>query len=423
MKVLIIGNGGREHAITWKVAQSPNVNNIWVAPGNAGTALEPKTNNIPIPPTDVNALIHFAKEKNVDLTIVGPEASLAVGIVDVFTKNGLKCFGPTLQAARLETSKAYCKHFMEQHNIPTAHYAAFQNKSEALDYLETQTFPLVIKASGLAAGKGVIVAENKEDAQTAIVSMLKQNAFGHAGHEIIIEEFLTGEELSFIVMSDSKYIIPLASSQDHKRRDDGDRGPNTGGMGAYSPVPRIDVNLKERIMQQIIEPTIAALGAQGTPYIGFLYAGLMISPEGTPKILEFNCRLGDPETQPLMMRLKSDLTELCVAALNQQLNQAMLEWNPRPALAVVMASGGYPGVYQKGNIITGLDINHDRDVKIFHAGTTMQGEHVVTNGGRVLTVTALGNNLRDAQQKAYQRVELIRWPNCFYRTDIGFRAI
>jgi len=424
MNVLIVGNGGREHAITWQVAQSPTVNAIWVAPGNAGTAAEPKTKNVPIEPTDITSLIRFAKEKNIELTIVGPEAPLAAGIVDLFTKNNLKCFGPTQKAAQLETSKAYCKHFLHQHDIPTARYAVFQDKDEALSYINSQAFPLVIKASGLAAGKGVIIAENKEDAQKAIISMLEANAFGNAGHEIVIEEFLTGEELSFIVIADGEHILPLASSQDHKRRDDGDRGPNTGGMGAYSPVPCMNAALKDKILQQIIRPTIAALHAEGTPYLGFLYAGLMITPDGDPKVLEFNCRLGDPETQPLMMRLKTNLTELCMAAITQELNQVTVEWDPRPALGVVIASGGYPSAYTKGDTITGLDEStNDPDTKVFHAGTAFKDDFIVTNGGRVLTVAALGNDFLAAQQKAYQRAHLIHWPNCFYRKDIGYRAI
>lgn len=424
MNVLIVGNGGREHAITWQIAQSPAVKTIWVAPGNAGTACEQKVTNIGIQATDIDSLVHFAKEKNIELTIVGPEAPLAAGIVDTFTKNNLKCFGPTQQAAQLESSKAYCKHFLHKHDIPTAQYAVFQDKNEALDYIDSQNFPLVIKASGLAAGKGVVIADNKETAQKAILSMLEANAFGNAGHEIVIEEFLTGEELSFIVMADGENILPLASSQDHKRRDDGDKGPNTGGMGAYSPVPRMNTDLKDKILKQIIEPTIAALEAQGMPYLGFLYAGLMITPSGDPKVLEFNCRLGDPETQPLMMRLRTNLAELCMAALTRGLNHISVDWDPRPALGVVMASDGYPGNYTKGNVITGLDkTSNDLDTKVFHAGTTFKDDCIVTNGGRVLTVTALGDDFHSAQQKAYARANLIHWPNCFYRTDIGYRAI
>ncbi|WP_423063527.1 phosphoribosylamine--glycine ligase [Candidiatus Paracoxiella cheracis] len=423
MNILIIGNGGREHAIAWQVAQAPTVEKVWVAPGNAGTATEFKTHNVPISPTDTEALVRFAHDKNIDLTIVGPEAPLATGVVDAFTKHGLKCFGPTQQAAQLETSKAYCKHFLREHHIPTAQYAVFQDKKDALDYIKTQSFPLVIKASGLAAGKGVIIANDKEEAQAAILAMLEGNAFGHAGHEIVIEEFLTGEELSFIVMADGEHILPLATSQDHKRRDDGDQGPNTGGMGAYSPVPRMNEALNTKIMREVIEPTITALRLHGSPYTGFLYAGLMISPNGEPKVLEFNCRLGDPETQPLMMRLKSNLTELCMAALAGQLNQVSVVWDPRPALAVVMASGGYPDAYHKGDIITGLEESGDPDIKVFHAGTAFKDQSVVTSGGRVLAVTALGDNLLEAQEKAYQRARLIHWPNCFYRTDIGYRAI
>lgn len=423
MNILIIGNGGREHAIAWQVAQAPTVDKVWVAPGNAGTATEFKTHNVAISPTDTEALVRFAHDNNIDLTIVGPEAPLAAGVVDAFIKHGLKCFGPTQKAAQLEASKAYCKHFLREHHIPTAQYAVFQDKNDALEYIKTQSFPVVIKASGLAAGKGVIIANDKEEAQAAILSMLEGNAFGNAGHEIVIEEFLTGEELSFIVMADGEHILPLATSQDHKRRDNADQGPNTGGMGAYSPVPRMDEALNTKIMREVIEPTITALRLHGSPYTGFLYAGLMISPKGEPKVLEFNCRLGDPETQPLMMRLKSNLTELCMAALAGQLNQVSVKWDPRPALAVVIASGGYPDAYHKGDIISGLEESNDPDIKVFHAGTALKDQSVVTNGGRVLAVTALGDNLLEAQEKAYQRARLIHWPNCFYRTDIGYRAI
>lgn len=421
MQILIIGNGGREHAIAWKVAQSNKINKVWVAPGNAGTALESKCENVAIDSSDIEKLAHFAQQKKIDLTIVGPETPLAFGIVDVFNEAGLNIFGPTKKAAQLESSKAYCKDFMKKYGIPTAQYATFKTKQAALDYLETQTFPVVIKASGLAAGKGVIIAENQQQANDTVISMLEEDSFGNAGHEIVIEEFLSGEELSFIVMADGEHVLPLATSQDHKRRDNGDQGPNTGGMGAYSPFPRMNTELESKIMQQVIQPTIAALRAENAPYTGFLYAGLMITPEGDINVLEFNCRLGDPETQPLLMRLQSDLTDLCFAALKNQLNKVAAKWDPRVALSVVLAAGGYPFNYQKGDVIEGL--NHaSPDTKIFHAGTTQSNGKIVTNGGRVLAATALGENVQAAQQKAYALAKTITWPHCYYRTDIGYRA-
>lgn len=419
MNILIIGGGGREHAITWKVAHSPLVNKIWVAPGNAGTALEPKTTNIAIQPTDTNALLQFAKEKHIDLTVVGPEAPLAAGIVDVFQSENLKIFGPTKKAAQLETSKAFAKDFMQLHNIPTARYQNFRDKKSALDYLTTQSYPLVIKASGLAAGKGVIIAENQEQATSAITAMLDENQFGEAGQEIVIEEFLTGKEISFITMVDGTNITPLATSQDYKRRDNDDKGPNTGGMGAFSPVVNMPPQLEETILQQIIRPTVDALNTQETPYVGFLYAGLMITPSGKPKVLEFNCRLGDPETQPLMMRLQSDLIVLCLNALEGKLNEMIIQWDPRFALSVVLTAGGYPAAYKKGEIITGLDYAENGETKIFHAGTKKQNNHIVTHGGRVLAVTALGKDIKHAQNKAYTLAHSISWTNCYYRTDIG----
>lgn len=423
MNILIIGGGGREHAIAWKVAQSASVNKVFVAPGNAGTALENKMENVNIAVTDITALLTFAKENQIHLTIVGPEAALAAGIVDAFQQAELKCFGPTKAAAQLEISKSFSKDFMQQHQIPTAQYASFTDKNKALDYLAQQSLPIVIKADGLAAGKGVVIAKTTEQATTAIESMLEGNAFGDAGHKIIIEEFLDGEELSFIVMADGKNVLPLASSQDHKKRDEGDKGPNTGGMGAYSPSPLLTKALNKKILAQVIHPTIKALSQQGTPYTGFLYAGLMITKTGDIKVLEFNCRLGDPETQPILMRLKSDLAELCLQALKGELDDAKIKWDPRPALTVVLAADGYPLDYKKGNIILGLDkINH-QDTKIFHAGTTLQNNHVVTNGGRVLAVTALGNNLQLAQTHAYAMAEHIHWDGCFFRSDIGWRGV
>ncbi len=423
MRVLIIGNGGREHAIAWKVAQSPQVKHIWVAPGNAGTAQEPKTQNIPIHPTDLKALLTFAQQKTIDLTIVGPEASLAEGIVDVFQHEGLAVFGPTKKSAELETSKAFCKAFLNRYRIPTARYATFTNKTDALNYLEKQSIPVVIKASGLASGKGVVIAQTKEKAETAIINMLEKKQFGDAGREIVIEEFLEGEELSFIVLLDGKNVLPLASAQDHKRRDDGDHGPNTGGMGAYSPVPRMTTALHEKIMEQVIEPTVAGLYKENLSYTGFLYAGLMITNHNEPKVLEFNVRLGDPETQPLMMRLRSDLVSLIQAALRGDLDRVTVDWDPRAALAVVLASKGYPDDYRRGEIITGLDQIHDPDVKVFHAGTQQRDQHIVTDGGRVLAVTALGPTLKDAQTKSYTAIQSIHWPSRYYRRDIGNRAL
>lgn len=420
MKILIIGNGGREHALAWKVAQSSQVEQIWVAPGNAGTALENKTENVDIKPTDVARLLAFAKEKNIDLTIVGPEVALATGIVDCFQKEKLKIFGPTRAAAQLESSKVFCKDFLQKNNIPTARYQTFNQVDEALAYLQKQSLPIVIKASGLAAGKGVVIATTADEAKKAVIDMLENNQFGDAGSEIVIEEFLSGEELSFIVMVDGENILPLASSQDHKRLKDHNQGPNTGGMGAYSPVPRLTDALQNKILSQIIEPTVNALKKQNTPFVGFLYAGLMISADNNPYVLEFNVRLGDPETQPLMMRLQSDLVELILMALQQKLDQAKAIWDPRPALGVVMVAGGYPEKYRQGDIITGLEQSNFPDVKVFHAGTKLQDRKILTQGGRVLTVTALGQDLSQAQQKAYQAVQQIHWPDCYYRRDIGF---
>lgn len=420
--ILIIGNGGREHALAWKVRQSPQVARVYVAPGNAGTTLEPGIENIPIRADDIAALATFAHNNAIDLTIVGPEAPLAAGIVDTFTQQQLRCFGPTQAAARLESSKAFCKDFMREHNIPTARYACFTELAAALAYLDQQSFPVVIKADGLAAGKGVVIAQNKSQAIAALHSMLDDHSFGAAGQRVVIEEFISGEEASFIVLADGEFALPLATSQDHKARDDGDLGPNTGGMGAYSPAPIVTDALQERILQTVIYPTLRGLAAQGCPYTGFLYAGLMITPNQDIYVLEFNCRLGDPETQPIMLRLKSDLVAACMAGIERRLSSHRLEWDRRPALGVVMAAKGYPDHYPKGDVITGLSTTPAENSKVFHAGTILQDAEVHTNGGRVLCVTALGDNVQTAQQNAYAQVRKIHWGNEYYRTDIGHRA-
>lgn len=424
MRVLIVGNGGREHALAWKVSQSPTVSQVWVAPGNAGTALEPKVTNITIDVQAIPELKDFALSHHIDLCIVGPEAALAAGIVDEFTLAGIPCFGPTKAAAQLESSKIFSKDFMRDHQIPTAAYASFTDLQKAQAYLLTQNYPVVIKADGLAQGKGVVIASSPAQAGDAIESMLKEQRFGQAGSSIVIEEFLEGEELSFIAMVDGEHIIPLASSQDHKRRDEHDQGPNTGGMGAYSPSPLLDATLEEKIMQQVMQPTLAGLAKQGIRYTGFLYAGLMINKKAEPLVLEFNCRLGDPETQPLLMRLKTDLVELCLAALSARLHEIPLKWDPRPALGVVLCAEGYPGDYKKGLAITGLEEAAKlSSLKVFHAGTTLKEGQVLTNGGRVLCVTALGDNILNAQELAYAGAALIHWPGSFCRKDIGYRAI
>ncbi len=421
MKILIVGNGGREHAFAWKVAQSPQVERVWVAPGNAGTALEPNTENLSISATDIHSLKRFAEAHAVDLTIVGPEAPLAAGIVDLFQRHRLPIFGPSQRAAQLESSKAFCKNFMKRNHIPTATYATFNQANEALDYLKQQSFPIVIKASGLAAGKGVVIAQSLDEAQQTIQAMMQDRQFGDAGSEIVIEEFLNGTELSFIAVVDGKHILPLASSQDHKQRDAGDNGPNTGGMGAYSPVD-LSPDLTEQIIQQVMQPTVTALSDQGSPFVGFLYAGLMLTNDETIKVLEFNVRMGDPETQPIMMRLQSDLVEIIQAAMQQKLNQYCIKWDTRTALGVVLACGGYPFEYRKGDTIYGLDYPFNSDVKVFHAGTQTYGNSVVTSGGRVLCVTALGDDLQQAQQKAYNAAKHITWQDSFYRGDIGSRC-
>lgn len=423
MNVLIVGSGGREHALAWRVAQSPNVETVYVAPGNAGTATEHKTQNVPINSTDVPRLIAFARRKSIDLTIIGPEAPLALGITDSFKKEKLACFGPSKAAAQLEASKHFSKRFMHRFKIPSARFAAFSDIDEAVEYIKNLDYSkMVIKADGLAAGKGVIIAQNKKEAITAAEDMLIGNMFGHAGRCIIIEEFIEGEEASFIAIVDGNNALPLASSQDHKTRDNGDRGPNTGGMGAYSPAHNIDQTLETRIMQEVILPTLHGMKKLGHPYVGFLYAGLMITPDNQLKVLEYNCRLGDPETQPIMMRLNSDLVSLCLSALDKKLDQTQIEWDTRPALGVVLTAGGYPNQYRKGDIIHGLT-EPNSNCKIFHAGTSLINGQVVTSGGRVLCVTALGDTIKEAQQKAYQVAAPIEWENIYYRTDIGHRAL
>lgn len=423
MKVLVIGSGGREHALAWKAAQSPAVETVYVAPGNAGTAREAKLENIAIGVEDIEALVAFARDKAVDLTIVGPEAPLVIGVVDAFEAAGLRCFGPRKGAAQLEGSKAFTKDFLARHHIPTADYANFTDIDKALAYLKAKGAPIVIKADGLAAGKGVIVAMNEAQAEAAVKDMLAGNAFGEAGHRVVIEEFLEGEEASFIVMVDGEHILPMATSQDHKRVGEGDTGPNTGGMGAYSPAPVVTSEVHERIMREVIEPTVRGMAAEGNPYTGFLYAGLMIAADGAPKVIEYNCRFGDPETQPIMMRLKSDLVALCDAALERKLDTVSAEWDERAAMGVVLAAGGYPGSYTKGDVINGLDGADSTDAKIFHAGTAEQDGKVVTAGGRVLCATALGSTVSEAQHKAYALADKISWNGMFMRRDIGYRAI
>ena len=423
MKVLIIGGGGREHALAWKAAQSPLVSRVFVAPGNAGTALEDKLENIDIAADDIHALCDFASAQQIGLTIVGPEAPLVLGVVDLFQSRGLKIFGPSQAASQLEGSKTFTKDFLKRHHIPTAAYQSFTEIEPAIAYIEEMGAPIVIKADGLAAGKGVILAQDKAQAIHAVRDMLAGNAFGDAGHRVVIEEFLHGEEASFICMVDGEHILPMATSQDHKARDNGDRGPNTGGMGAYSPAPVVNDEMAERVMQAVIRPTVAGMAAEGHPYHGFLYAGLMIDSDGTPRVLEYNCRFGDPETQPIMMRLKSDLVEHCLAAIDTQLDQQITIWDTRVALGVVLAAQGYPNAYNKGEVIRNIPAQGD-DGKVFHAGTALDDQgRVVSNGGRVLCVVALASTVRKAQQLAYERVHQIDWPGAYYRDDIGFKAI
>lgn len=423
MNILIIGGGGREHALAWKAAQSPLAKKVYVAPGNAGTALEPALENVNISATDIDGLLQFAKEKQIDLTIVGPEAPLVIGVVDAFKAAGLTIFGPTKGAAQLEGSKAFTKDFLARHHIPTAAYENFTEVEPALAYLDKVGAPIVIKADGLAAGKGVIVAMTLQEAKDAVQDMLAGNAFGDAGHRIVIEEFLDGEEASFIVMVDGENVIPMATSQDHKRVGDGDTGLNTGGMGAYSPAPVVTDEIHQRVMEQVIYPTVKGMDQEGNRYQGFLYAGLMIDKAGNPKVIEFNCRFGDPETQPIMMRLQSDLVALCLAGANGELAGKDSLWDERPALGVVIAAGGYPGDYRNGDAISGLPTTESADSKVFHAGTRMKDGEVVTAGGRVLCVTALGDDIEKAQTKAYEAAKNIRWNDSFYRNDIGYRAI
>ncbi|GHW38769.1 phosphoribosylamine--glycine ligase [Vibrio cholerae] len=423
MQVLIIGSGGREHALAWKVAQNPQVDTIYVAPGNAGTALEHKVQNVNIGITDIPALVAFAQDKAIELTIVGPEAPLVIGVVDAFRAAGLPIFGPTQGAAQLEGSKAFTKDFLARHNIPTAAYANFTEIEPALAYVREKGAPIVVKADGLAAGKGVIVAMTLQEAEDAIQDMLAGNAFGSAGSRVVVEEFLDGEEASFIVMVDGENVLPMATSQDHKRVGDTDTGPNTGGMGAYSPAPVVTQDVHDRVMREVIYPTVRGMAAEGNTYTGFLYAGLMIDSTGAPKVIEYNCRFGDPETQPIMMRLQSDLVELCQAAIAGKLDQVESKWDPRASIGVVLAAGGYPGDYAKGEVISGLPTQESAGQKVFHAGTETQGDQVVTNGGRVLCATALGNTVLEAQQRAYQLADQIHWNGMFCRRDIGYRAI
>jgi phosphoribosylamine--glycine ligase len=423
MKVLIIGGGGREHALAWKAAQSARVNQVFVAPGNAGTAREAGLENVAISAEDVDALLAFAAREHIDLTIVGPEAPLVLGVVDRFQGAGLRIFGPSRAAAELEGSKAFTKDFLARHGIPTAAYGNFTDLDEAIAYIKQQGAPIVVKADGLAAGKGVILAQTEQEAIDACRDMLAGNAFGEAGHCVVIEEFLQGEEASFIVMVDGEHVLPLATSQDHKARDDGDTGPNTGGMGAYSPAPVVDVEMHRRIMQEVILPTVQGMADDGRPYTGFLYAGIMIDPQGVPRVLEYNVRFGDPETQPIMLRLRSDLIELCEAALDRQLHEVSAEWDPCASLGVVMAAGGYPDGYNKGDVIHGLDAVDGDDVKVFHAGTQLKDGEIVTSGGRVLCVCALGEDVAVAQERAYQAVANISWKDAYFRHDIGHRAI
>ncbi len=423
MKVLIVGGGGREHALAWRAKQSSQVEKVFVAPGNAGTAEEPGVENVAISVNDLDGLLNFAREQGVGLTIVGPEDPLVNGIVDLFSAAGLVCFGPTAAAAQLEGSKAFAKDFMSRHNIPTAAYGQFTEVEPAIRFIHEHGTPIVVKADGLAAGKGVIIAQSIAEADAAVLDMLAGNAFGDAGHRIVIEEFLEGEEASFIVMADGRNILPLATSQDHKAVGEGDKGPNTGGMGAYSPAAVVDEAMHRRAMQEVILPTVEGMAAEGTPFTGFLYAGLMISAQGEPRVLEFNVRFGDPETQPILMRLQSDLTAHCLAAVEGRLDQEKVHWDDRASLGVVMAARGYPGRYEKGHFITGLDSTFPAHVKVFQAGTALTEEGVVTAGGRVLCVCALGASVTQAQHEAYQASSRIHWDGAFTRGDIGYRAI
>lgn len=423
MKVLVIGSGGREHALAFKAAESELVTDVFVAPGNAGTALEPKLTNVAIPIEDMQALLDFAQSENIGLTIVGPEGPLVEGVVDLFQSHHLTIFGPSKGAAQLEGSKAFTKDFLARHKIPSGDYATFTEIEPALAYVRQKGAPIVVKADGLAAGKGVIVAMTLQQAEDAIKDMLAGNAFGDAGSRVVVEEFLDGEEASFIVMVDGKNILPFATSQDHKRAYNGDQGPNTGGMGAYSPAPVVTPKIFERIMREVIIPTVSGMAEEGHPYSGFLYAGLMIDASGTPKVIEYNCRFGDPETQPIMMRLKSDLVKLCLLACEHKLDTAIIEFDERASVAVVLAADGYPGTYPKGDEIVGLEAAAALPGKVFHAGTKIDGDKILTNGGRVLCATALGESVTEAQQNAYALVDAIDWQGVMFRTDIAYRAI
>ena len=421
MKVLIIGSGGREHALAWQCSQFKEVEHVFVAPGNAGTYLEKKISNIQIDPENIPELISFAKSEFIDITIVGPEAPLVMGVVDDFQDEGLAIFGPSKLASQLEGSKAFSKDFMHRNNIPTAFYKVFTESNLAIKYVKEMGAPIVIKADGLAAGKGVIIANTLNEAIVAINDMLEGNRFGEAGSRVVIEEFLKGEEASFIVMVDGDNILPMATSQDHKARDNADKGPNTGGMGAYSPAPIVSPLVFNDVMEKVIKPTVKAMKAEGIPYTGFLYAGLMIDNKGMIKVLEYNCRFGDPETQPIMMRLKSNLAQLCISATQGTLDLANAEWDNRTALGVVMAANGYPDAYKKGEIIN-LPLE-EADSKIFHAGTKLDAGNIKSNGGRVLCATALGGSIKEAQEKAYQLTNSVGWDGGYFRTDIGFKGI
>jgi len=423
MNILVIGSGGREHSLAWKAAQSDSAETVFVAPGNAGTALEGNLQNVDLDPMDFQALAEFASSNNIGLTIVGPEAPLVEGIVDFFNAKGLPCFGPSAKAAQLEGSKAFSKDFLSRHNIPTAAYESFTDVGPAIDYIKTNGAPIVVKADGLAAGKGVIVANTEAEAIAAVEDMLAGNKFGDAGNRVVIEEFLVGEEASFIAIVDGSNVLPMATSQDHKARDDGDLGPNTGGMGAYSPAPVVSAAIHQKIMDQVIIPTVKGMAADGNDYKGFLYAGLMITPTGDIAVVEFNCRFGDPEAQPVMMRLNSDLCELCLATIAGTLDTQTVDWDPRTAVGVVMAAGGYPNSYNKGDVISGLAGTGSKDLKIFHAGTVESKGEVVTNGGRILCAVALGETVSKAQASAYKLANTVSWKDVYFRKDIAYRAI
>ncbi len=423
MNILVVGSGGREHALAWKLAEPDSVNRVFVAPGNAGTALEPKLENVALDPIDIEGLAAFAARNDCALTVIGPEAPLVAGIVDHFIERGLACFGPTAGAAQLEGSKSFTKDFLARHNVPTASYAVFTEVEDALGYVREKGAPIVIKADGLAAGKGVIVAMTIDEAEAAVQDMLADNKFGAAGARVVVEGFLEGEEASFIVMVDGENVLPMATSQDHKRIGDGDTGPNTGGMGAYSPAPVVTDEVHAKVMEQVILPTVRGMAAEGLPYTGFLYAGLMIDAEGNPSVIEYNCRFGDPETQPIMHRLRSNLATLCLAALDHTLDQHTVQWDPRPAVGVVLAAAGYPSSFEKGHRISGLDSPWPASIKVFHAGTRYDNGAVTTQGGRVLCVSALGDSVREAINTAYRSVDQISWDGMICRRDIGWRAL